>query len=866
MFNHHQYEIHSPNELRHFLTISIAKLKRASKKIPTSLWLFTWLLFPSLAQAQVTADGTVGTLVNGSLAPCAGTICTITGGTTDSTGTNLFHSFESFSVDTQAYFNNTAAIQNIISRVTGNSPSTIDGIISANGSANLFLINPNGIIFTGNAKLNIGGSFLATTANSMKFADGNEFSASNPVTPPLLTMSVPIGLQFGQNPAAISVQGTGHNFSHSEIPPLPTVRIPSTTGLQVSPGKTLALVGGDINLEGGVVTAPGGRIELGSVNNGLVSLNSTAQGWTLGYSSGQSFRDIRLSRMSAVDASGNSGGAIAIQARNVIIKDGSNIIIQNLGIQPSGNLTVKASASVQIIGIAPNLKVRSALVTETLGTGSSGNIEVNAPQLLIQNGASLNTASFSSAKSGDLGLNISDSIQVTGFSPLNPIYFSTLVATAYSSGNTGNIAISTKQLTALNGGTLGAITYSTGHGGDFILNADESVKLMGISPIIFHPSTIGNATFNAGNAGNLIINTSKLIMGNGSLVNANTFSSGNAGSVTINAKDAVELSGRLPGTGFPDSISSSATIASIPAQKLFGLPPVPSGSSGDVTINTSRLSISDWATVTALNQGLGKAGAVRINADTIFLDSQGSITTATVSGEGGNIILQAQNFLLMRHNSLISATAGGTGNGGNITINSPFVVAVAAENSDIIANAFQGRGGSIKIATFGIYGLQFRPLLTSKSDITASSDFGVNGNVQINTPGIDASQGLNTLPTGLANVERVQDSCQDNTQNHPNSFIVNGRGGLPPSPEETLSGDTLLVNWAALAQNPVGEADTLTSRTTINLQNSPLIEAQGWVVNSAGQIVLTSQTPNTTPKHSGQNFLTCNSLPQRTTQ
>ncbi|MEH2279675.1 MAG: filamentous hemagglutinin N-terminal domain-containing protein, partial [Nostoc sp.] len=488
------------------------------------------------AFAQIIPDGT---LPNNSSVKLEGNNSIIEGGT--QAGGNLFHSFREFSVPTNgaALFNNAVDIQNIISRVTGGSVSDINGLIRTNGIANLFLLNPNGIIFGPHASLDIKGSFVASTATSLKFADGIEFSATNSQTTPLLTVSVPIGLQLGSNRGSILNQSQAINSDRNgEI-----------VGLQVEPSKTLALVGGDIALEGGYLTAAGGRIELGSVAGlSFVSLNPTNSGWILGYDGVQNFRDIKLSQRAVVDASGSGGGDIQVQGRQVTVTDGSQIAAKTLETGLGGALSINASDFVQVSGESANPQDFSRLTTRTEGSGDAGNLTITTSKFIVQKGAQVSsgTRPRSTGNGGNLIINASDSVDVSGESVDGGVN-SRLTTRTEGGGNAGNLTITTGKLIIQAGGQIstGTLANSQGNGGNLTVNASDLVAVSGESVNGEVNSRLTTRTEGGGDAGNLTITTGKLIIQAGGQISTGTLanSQGNGGNLTVNASDLVAVSG-----------------------------------------------------------------------------------------------------------------------------------------------------------------------------------------------------------------------------------------------------------------------------------------------------------------------------------
>jgi filamentous hemagglutinin family protein len=798
------------------------------------------MLLPAIA--QVTSDGTINTTVK----PNGNNFSILNG---IEKGNNLFHSFREFSIPTggSAIFYNSTDVVNIINRVTGGNISNIDGLIKTQGNANLFLINPAGIIFGKNARLDIGGSFLGTTASSIQFADGFEFSAVNPQSTPLLTVSVPVGLQMS-NAGVIEFNGSGYSLNRLSNSAL---RAASNSNLQVKPQKTLTLLGGNITMMGSRVSTSSGKIELASVSEGFINLYPTSGAWEFGYEKALRLGDIKLDQ-AIIDALSPGGGSIHLQARNIFLHNGSNVVIQNQGLKPSGGISLNATESLEVSGLHPKQFLFSDIRSESL-LGFAGDISIFTQRLKLSGGEGINILTLNT-QGGNIMINASESIKLESY-PLNPKHTSQIETVTYGGGKAGNIFLSTGNLTILDGTRVSSITRSQADSGNVTIDA-KSIEVAGATSD-FLESLISAGSLAKGNAGNLLINTEQLRIRDGGRVDSSTAAQGNAGSVTINAKKIIEVDGSVPGSINPSLIISSANVLDESLRRIFKLPPIPTGKSGNLTINTPTLRVVNGAEVTVRNDGTGNAGSLKVNANSIFLDTKGSITAATKSGEGGNITINLQDSLVMRHHSAINTESLGIGNGGNISINSPIIAGL--ENSDIVANAVEGNGGNIDITTQGIFGLKFRDRLTSENDISASSEFGVNGTVDIQNFGVDPSSGLVELPLSL--VDSSQQITAGCSANQGSRFVATGRGGVPQNPNQQIGSDVYdglnLRTWADIrdisAYQKAGEV-------TAKISPSPatLMQATSWHRNAQGKIELVADKSSTQV----QQPLTCAGVPR----
>ena len=759
------------------------------------------------ALAQITPDATLGaasSVVTPNININGGNADRIDGGATR--GINLFHSFIQFNVRNgqRVYFNNPAGIENIFSRVTGTDPSDILGTLGVNGRANLFLLNPNGIIFGPNARLDVGGSFVATTANAIQFGNQGFFSATQPETPPLLTIK-PSAFFFNQ---------------------LATQPITSQARLQVPKGQSLLLLGGNVVIDGGRLNAPDGQVELAGVaGSGTVELTVDGSKLGLGLLDNIARADVSVTNRANVNVNGENGGLIQVQGSRVTFGDDSNIL------------------------------------ADTEGKGNGQGILIQASQFIVRDGAqaSASALEISQGNSGGITVNALESVELFGTSRggtsggnERP---SKLASDARGPGKAGDMRINTGRLILRDGAKISSSTIDRPGGGNITVNASESVEVIGTSSNQRRSSGLSVQTRGVGKAGDLTIYTRRLIVRDGGEVSASTFGTGDGGDIEVNATESVEVIGTSRNGELTSRIvaDTGRPLDSADAGILIG-----TGDGGDLDITTGRLIVQDGAEVSvsglSSGQNPGDAGKLTVTANSIELDEKGKITATTASGQGGNIELQVQELLLLRHNSQISTSAGNAqagGDGGNLTINngnSGFIVAVPKEDSDITANAYTGRGGNINITTQGIYGLEFRPIPTPLSDITASSQFGVNGVVQIITPGVDITRGLAELPNNVVDASSLIDRrCADaGIGKERSSFTITGRGGIPPSPNDPLHSELVITNWVTVDS----EVETNTAPVPTTPRSSTpnqLVEAQGWIINELGQVVLTASAPTVTP-------------------
>lgn len=467
------------------------------------------------------------------------------------------------------------------------------------------------------------------------------------------------------------------------------------------------------------------------------------------------------------------------------------------------------------------------------------------------------------------------------------------VAASSPSGQGGDIVFNGITTAQLADTTISASTES-GSAGQLRLQASGTIELSDSRLLVEANGPLGRAgnltvvapalelTSNSeilastvdGAGGDITLRGLETLAVDNSRISAET-QTGTAGSLTISASDQVRL--------------TDGSALSVEAQGNSGPSPqngrVPTA--GSLTLRTNQLSIEDQSSI-SVSSLAGLAGNLTLQARQVQLFNQSSITAETgASGDEStaNIDLTASDLLLLRNNSEISATANGDANGGNITIDNSngFIFAVSTENSDIFANADRGQGGNIDITTEGLFGIAVRERRTPLSDITASSETGIDGTIIVRQPDVDPSRGLVDLPSQLISADDrlKQDVCRASRDS---SFTIVGRGGIPPTPDELFGSDDLWQDQRlTFVDEAMAESQTATSearwdtvrgdrlsqdslRSEALSEPSSIIEAQDWLRDEQGNVVLIAEAVDGSPRRQRALFPPCHqrSLPSST--
>ncbi|BAY13421.1 two-partner secretion domain-containing protein [Calothrix sp. NIES-2098] len=537
--------------------------------------------------------------------------------------------------------------------------------------------------------------------------------------------------------------------------------------------------------------------------------------------------------------SGGKAGDVEINTKNFVATNGGQVFSQTEGVGNAGNITVNAADAIALTGTSDigAFSGFSSIVFPN-AEGNGGIIKIKTGSLSLQQGGQIRATTVGRGNAGRIEIDAAKSISIDGAILLpnpnlpQPVAIPSGIISEVLPGSQGQgnvIDIKTSQLSVKNGAGISASTIAPGDAGNIFIDASESVAFDGNPGEPFKPSGAFVAALEGatGKSGTLQITTPFLSITNGAQLEALTEGAGDAGNIIVKVKDRVFLSGKNTG------LFSNTTLGS-------------TGNAGNIFIDPELVEIRDGAAIAVDSQGAGIGGNIEIQANKLTLDNQALISAETASTNGGNLALNVPDFLLLRRGSRISTTAGNAGaggDGGNIKINTNFIVAVPEENSDITANAFFGRGGNVDITTTGLFGIGSQQQNTSGSDITASSQFGVAGTVAINNPEANRSTTLLTLPEKPNDPRnRVIASC---SATEGNSFVITGRGGLPADPTATIRSQTLLSDMRDFTTTQNRNQATNFLPQTRQL----IVAANDWIINAKGEVELVASVPQEINKY-----------------
>ena len=735
-------------------------------------------------RAEVSLDGSMGS--SGAL---VGPDYTIGHDSGRLQGTNLFHSFSRFNVMTgeSATFTGPNTIENVIGRVTGGASSSIDGLLrSTIQDANLFLVNPNGVMFGPNAALDVNGSFHVSTADYLNLSDGGVFYA-DPARQSVLTAAPPSASGFlGDSPATITLDGSS---------------------LKVSEGETLSIVGGDIRISGGSLDAPEGRINIAGVSSeGRVIFNESIQTPDLNVDGFEKLGQIDIQNNAAIDISGSPGGTVVIRGGRFHIQD-SSIESNGFGIDPAGNISIQADT----------VLIEGSTIRSDTGDGSGGDIHIKAETCEITEDAGVLSITWDNGAGGQVTIEAEDAL----------IENSRVTTDAYVEGSGGDILMKTGTLSIENNSYIHTSASGPGSGGDLTITAKDLI----VDDSLINTGTLG------GPAGDIRVDVDTLAVINGGSFSASGDISQSSGNVSITATDEISIS-TASASLFASHVNSSNSFGGDAGSVSLSTPRLNiengsiyssswDGQAGDVTIVATRdMSVtktldSVFSSYISSSSTNGKGGTISITTPTLTLDNGRLGTSPTETASAGNILLDVGGLTLTNGASLNSSTYG-IGQGGNITVNASEYISIHSESLIFKSGIFGYTGGSGDAGTIRVSTPDLKINGGAISAFTLEEQGGAAGEIHLNV-------GKMSL-TGGAEIS--------------SDTYVDGQGGsvsIVASDAVTISGGSesgLIKSHISCATNGSGKGGDVSISTPVLRIDEGYISASTFGGGNAGSIRL----------------------------
>jgi filamentous hemagglutinin family protein len=830
-------------------------MKNSKMRIPHSkLWLAVMMAtcVNLDAQAGITTDTSLGhasQTLSGNM--------TITQGMGSLQGNNLFHSFQAFNINTgeSANFTTTSSgIANVISRVTGGSASAINGALTltpASGAPNFFLINPAGVTFGAGASVNVPGAFHVSTADYVKFADGNYYADLSKAS--TLSVATPDAFGFlGNSRAAITVNGAAALNNNNQ---------------------SISLVAGDITLDSGTVsTLSGGDIRVAAVGQTAVDVPFTG---TLPPAYGD-LNILNGGNISADTATAATAGSVYVSAGAINI-DGngvfdSNYLASTLGISSTnfsttadgavGNVNVKATGAISLTNGA-------VISADTYSAGSAGNVTVTAGSISIDGGGFINAGDIYSSRISSISNAAGDAgaVNVTANGNLSIINDGDITADSNASANAGAVTVNAGSInidgysnsygfTGIASSTWGA----TGNGGAISITSTGNISLVNSGQIVSY-------SYGAGDTGSISINAASLsIDGFNAGIATDTFAGGNASSVNITTSGNISLSNsgylrsttRSTGNAGNVNITTSGNIAISSGGDLFSNS-YDAGNAGNVTINAGSITIdgSGNSAFTGISSvaDLGSTGAAgKLDITTsgnIALSNAGNISTSTLgAGDAGTINIHAANISIDGNNTtsstiftgIASSAFDGTGNAGNVNITTTGTLTLLGTGQIYTDTFTSGSAGSVTVnaATLLIDGAAngYTSGLLAKAKSASS---GQTGNINVTANAITLSNG--------GEISIQNDATASNpalltpstiTVTAPRITILNSMNAITAASTGNVDAGNIIINASdTLSLDPSGIT------TTANLGNGGAISITAGILALNNSEITTSVTGTT---------------------